>query len=192
MAEMVAPYAQCWPLTAVVDGVLECASEWEFRDRDRSSSPPRESGRMTTREQELIGEHLDYEIKMLHETRKALMRKPVPTGIIANALMESFCIHARNLNEFFVEVIRDDTLKASAFATNEYRRPENPADRQALFKKINKQVSHLTTERTSLVEEKIGTGDREEMYGWVHAFLVHFFEYVRADLRSVWRFKFDQ
>lgn len=145
-----------------------------------------------SREEELIGEHLDYEIKMLHETRKALRGEPVPTGIIANALMESFCIHARNLNEFFLESIRDDTLKASTFATPDYRRPENPADRQALFKKINKQISHLTTDRTSVVDEKIGTADRDEMYSWVFAFLEHFAKHVRPELRSSWKIKFGQ
>ena len=148
---------------------------------------------MTTSEQELIGEHLDYEIKMLHETRKALRGEPVPTGIIANALMESFCIHARNLNEFFFENPRwPDILKASDFATSEYNKPENPHDRRLLFDKINKQISHLTKDRTSKPHEKIGTADREEMYGWVHAFLVFFDDYVRPEFRSSWNIRFGQ
>ena len=106
--------------------------------------------------------------------------------------MESFCIHARNLNEFFLEVIRIDTLKASTFASSEYRRPENSPDRQALFKKINKQISHLTTERTSVAGEKIGTRDREEMYSWVYAFLEYFADHIRPDLRGAWKIQFGQ
>jgi hypothetical protein len=144
---------------------------------------------MTTREQELIGEHLDYEIKMLHETRKALMGEPVPTGIIANALMESFAIHARNLNEFFFENSR---LKASDFAIGDYKKPENPHDRKLLFDKINKQIAHLTKDRTSKPDEKIGTADRDEMYSWIFAFLEHFGKHVRPELRSFWKIKFGQ
>ena len=56
--------------------------------------------------------------------------------------------------------------------TLDIKRPPNPEDRRALFQRINKQISHLTTERTSVADEKIGPADREEMYGWVHAFLV--------------------
>src|SRR5262245_15039237 len=74
-----------------------------------------------SRDEELIGEHLDYEIKMLHETRKALRGETVSANVIANALMESFCIHARNLNEFFFENERwPDVLKARDFAIREY------------------------------------------------------------------------
>jgi len=148
---------------------------------------------MTTREQELIGEHLDYEIKMLHETRKALRGEPVPTGVIANALMESFGVHASNLNEFFFENPHwPDILKASDFAISEYKKPENTDDRRLLFDKINKQISHLTKDRTSKPRQKIGTADREEMYGWVHAFLVFFDDYVRPELRSSWNIRFGR
>ncbi|HET9935944.1 MAG TPA: hypothetical protein VFQ29_05750 [Methyloceanibacter sp.] len=145
-----------------------------------------------TRQEELLGEHLLYEIQMLHETRKALNGERVSDQIITNALMESFCGHARNLNEFFVEVLRDDTLKASSFATADYGRPMNSADRQTLFKKINKQISHLTIERTSVPEEKIGSADREQMYGWIYALLEHFAKHVRPELRSSWKIRFGE
>jgi hypothetical protein len=42
-----------------------------------------------SRREELIGQHLLYEIHMLHETRKALNGEPVSADVIANALMES-------------------------------------------------------------------------------------------------------
>lgn len=143
------------------------------------------------REEELVGEHLAYEIIMLHEMRKALRGEPVPPNMIANAMMESFCLHARNLNEFFLEKSnRADTLKASCFATSNYRRPENPKDRGALFQKINEQISHLTAERTSIPEQKIGPADREEMYGWIYALLDYFGKHVRPELQSAWKFRF--
>jgi hypothetical protein len=144
-----------------------------------------------SREEEHLGKHLDYEIRMLCETRKALRGEPISKQVIAFALMESFCIHARNLNEFFLEGTREDTLKASAFATSDYRVPENPDDRQALFEKIHKQVAHLTTDQTSVAAEKIGPKDREEMYGWVHACLEHFAKHIRPDLRPAWKITFQ-
>jgi hypothetical protein len=132
------------------------------------------------REEKQVGEHLAYEIKMLHETRKALRGNPVSPQVITFALMESFCVHARNLNEFFLESKRNDTLKASTFATSSYRRPENPEDRRALFQKIHTQIAHLTAERTSAAAEKIGPVDREEMYSWVYACLNYFADHIRA------------
>jgi hypothetical protein len=140
-----------------------------------------------SREEELLGEHLGYEIKMLHEMRKALRGEPISKRMIANAVMESFCLHARNLNEFFLETSnRPDTLKASSFATGDYQPLDSPDDRRALFGKINKQISHLTTERTSIPEQKIGNSDREEMYGWIYAHLEYFADRPRPELRSAW------
>ena len=154
------------------------------------SSWRRGAGSIMQRQEELIGEHLDYEIKMLHEMRKFLRGEPVSADMIANAVMESFCLHARNLNEFFLENSnRVDTLKASSFATSNYRKPPNPDDRRALFQKINKQISHLTTERTSIPEEKIGNADREEMYGWIFGLLEYFGKHVRSELQSVWKIR---
>ena len=43
--------------------------------------------------------HLNYEIWMLEETNK----KRHVDEVIKNALIESFCVHARNLFEFFME-----------------------------------------------------------------------------------------
>jgi hypothetical protein len=143
-----------------------------------------------SREEELIGKHLRYEIIMLHETLKALRGQPVSDNVITNALTESFCLHARNLDEVFLETNnRSDTLTASSFTTSDYLPPDSPDDRRALFKKINKQISHLTTERTSVPEEKIGQAEREEMYGWIYALLEYFDDHLRPELRRVWKIR---
>src|SRR6476660_5412138 len=113
---------------------------------------------------EQLVHHLFYEVCMLGETRRKLKERDAKDQITANALMEAFCIHARNLNEFFLENGRDDTLKASTFATETYQRPEPPKIRQAIFAKINKQISHLTQARTAAAAEKIGNLEREQMY----------------------------
>ena len=68
-----------------------------------------------------------------------------------NALIEAFCIHARNLHEFF-QGSRTDTLKANTFADSRYKSRPNDQERKTLISKINKQISHLTEQRTSVAE----------------------------------------
>jgi hypothetical protein len=104
---------------------------------------------------ELIKKHLFYEVLMLGETRKKLREQDYSDHIAANAFIETFCIHARNLNEFLHENGRPDTLKASTFATADYERPLITDERRLLFAKINKQISHLTEGRTSVPQEAL-------------------------------------
>jgi hypothetical protein len=49
-----------------------------------------------------------------------------------NALIESFCTHARNLNEFLHESTRDDTFKAisAGDAETQAMRNKSPSSRQ--------------------------------------------------------------
>jgi hypothetical protein len=56
--------------------------------------------------------YLFYEFWMLAETHKRLLAG-IGDTVIQNALIEAFCTHAHNLNNFFLEVGWDDTLKAS-------------------------------------------------------------------------------
>jgi hypothetical protein len=117
--------------------------------------------------QQLV-ECLFYEVWMLGSTRDKLNRRDFKDQKTANALIDSFCIHARNLNEFFLEESkREDTLKASDFATASYKPPEKTEARKELFKKVHKQIAHLTNERTSEPDEKIGDPEREQMYGFL-------------------------
>lgn len=45
--------------------------------------------------------HLRYEVQMLGETFRRLEAPEFVDQTTINSLIESFCIHARNLNEFF-------------------------------------------------------------------------------------------
>jgi hypothetical protein len=69
-----------------------------------------------------------------------------------NTLIEAFCTHARNLDEFFQGSGRGDTLTAVTFADSWYK--PCPNDKE-LLGKIRKQVSHLTEQRTSEAREKM-------------------------------------
>jgi len=142
---------------------------------------------------EQLVKHLFYEVWMLGSTLKKLNSRDFPDIKTANALIESFCIHARNLNEFFLENGRDDTLKASSFATSDYKTPENTAERRELFAKINKQISHLTEARATTVEaEKIGTPERNAMYALLYDDLDNFDRHLNPELRPAWKVVFAE
>jgi hypothetical protein len=87
---------------------------------------------------------------------KLLLVEPlVPRNFQAgqvNTLIEAFCTHARNLDEFFQGSGRGDTLTAVTFADSWYKLCPNDKE---LLGKIRKQVSHLTEQRTSEAREKM-------------------------------------
>jgi hypothetical protein len=89
----------------------------------------------------------------------------------------------RALNEFFLEVGWRDTLKVSDFTLGDYKWPSNSEERRALITKINKQISHLTDERTLVEQEKIGDQDRTALYELLVADLRNFTGYLRPELR---------
>ena len=102
---------------------------------------------------------------MLDKTRHKLREHDFRDQWDVNALIKSFCVHARNLNEFFLEEGRHwDLLKASYFTDANYRLPRKTKRRAALFKKIDRQIAHLTRKRTSAARNKIDEQQREAMF----------------------------
>ena len=103
-------------------------------------------------------EHLFYEIWMLNETYK-LLDLPTATisnAVIGNALIESYCCHARILIEFF-----DKKHGADYYTTAPYERSDKY---KKLNRKINNQISHILDEgRSDEVEGKIGLADRKAL-----------------------------
>ena len=105
-----------------------------------------------------------------------------------NALIEAFCIHARNLDEFFQGSGRGDTLMAETFAASEYTPLMSDRERKDLVRKINKQISHLTEQRTSEAEEKIGTADRAKLFYILIAEADNFTRHLQPHLRRAWKY----
>ena len=91
----------------------------------------------------------------------------------------------RNLNEFFLEVGWDHALKASDFTVGDYKLPPNSEERKALIAKINKQISHLTDQRTLTAQQKIGERDRTALYDHLVADFKNFTQYLRPELRPM-------
>ena len=135
--------------------------------------------------------HLLYEVRMLAETRRKLLAKEFDDNWGSNALIESFCVHARNLNEFFLEYSnRPDTLKASSFTDDGYKLPRRTKKRRALFIKIDKQIAHLTKQRTAMARRKIGDPQRELMFAFLYDDLRNFDRHLKRALRRKWKVRF--
>jgi hypothetical protein len=100
-----------------------------------------------------IGRHLPYEIKMMRELYAEL-----PTGkytrLIHNSNVQSFCIHARNLIEFFKNKPPCD-FDPRLFTDKTYQPNGNFIDSK-LEAKINQQVTHLTADRTTNADDQLG------------------------------------
>ena len=56
---------------------------------------------MDRAQQDLLEEHLKYELDMFDATYLLMFSGELKKGFIANTVIESFWTHARNLNEFF-------------------------------------------------------------------------------------------
>ena len=131
--------------------------------------------------------YLRYEVQMLDETKRKLEPPALIDQITVNAFVESFCIHARNLNDFLLEKRNShaDLLKASSFTDAAYKPPRRTKRRTALFDKINQQISHLTTKRTAMARRKIGPKHRAAMFAILYADLKNFDHHLRPGTRGL-------
>lgn len=105
---------------------------------------------------EYFEEHLYYEIWMLNETYKLLdlPTTAISNTVVGNALIESFCCHARILIEFFKK-----ERGADHYTMAPYKRSDKY---EKLNRKINNQISHVVDEgRSDEIGAKIGHADRK-------------------------------
>lgn len=116
---------------------------------------------MTVRtSEELAGaaEHLIYEIEMLKGTCLALESGFFPPGLLQNALIESFAMHARNLVYFLdaerpykSDILADDFLLEPS--TWHSIKGSIPPSIQPVLDRTNKEVAHLTYDRLGVRDE---------------------------------------
>jgi hypothetical protein len=103
---------------------------------------------------EMLWHHVWYEFWMLDETFQAL-EAGVQHPILANTLIESFSMHARNLIEFFEKDVSEHYATARFFADGTYASLSKSIVRKELRKKLHTQLLHLTWERTNEDSEKL-------------------------------------
>ena len=104
---------------------------------------------------DIRGHHLPYELWMLQSSYLRLAKCRLEP-VIANALIESFCIHARLLIEFFSN---QQGCRAEEFTGGVYMAVHLGSLRKEVVK-LNTQIAHLTRARTTIPDEKIGPVDR--------------------------------
>jgi hypothetical protein len=100
---------------------------------------------------DILDEHLPYEVAMMLCAHDSLYPTRTVFGFPFNAVLESFCIHTRNLFEFLT--MKDGGGKNYAFAKayvpafDAFRDPQANADKDDLYKKICEQITHLSFAR---------------------------------------------
>ena len=134
--------------------------------------------------EELLRVHVRYELNMLFGTVERLT-KPIEDEVLSNALIESFCLHARALLDFF----KNKHLPASEFTTAAYK-PFSDGElgiSRALVEKLNTQIAHLTKKRVSDAKQKIGPDEWLQLSKGLTKALRHFEAHLRSPYRETWR-----
>jgi hypothetical protein len=135
---------------------------------------------------EIVEQHLTYEIGMLFWAYGAVnleASKPQPEGHIINALIESFCVHARILNDFLLGKKNNVPAKS---VTYDYKPFASGKIDKKLTDKIGAQIVHLGRDRTSDPASKIGGADRLLQLRSIAAELVMFRQHLRPEYQVPW------
>jgi hypothetical protein len=139
---------------------------------------------------EMFERHLPYEIDMLRVTYLMLSTPGAPlwfTPNVLNALIESFCVHARNLIEFYIATnsLTDETVAAQHF-TKDYKAFPNKLPRR-IIGKLNSQITHLSYNREDDSGRKIGHEDRKVIMALLETEMERFATHLNEPYRSKWR-----
>jgi fructose-1,6-bisphosphatase len=143
---------------------------------------------------EAFEHHLVYEVNMLRHTYLFLC-VPAWSGELRNALIEAFSIHARNLVEFFDQQsqtagqAKSDYQGAKHFCKSDYQAWSKGRPSQTLLGKINRQIAHLTYDRTAQEEGKLGTADLNELFNYIQQELQEFGKSLREPYAAKWPFR---
>src|SRR5262245_12852420 len=115
---------------------------------------------MDAKFEELLNEHLLHELNQLEDSLHIV--RCCPLGFITNAAIESWCLHARALDDFFRNIrSRLDDVTAEELTSTPYTACfVNKIDRHLRIK-INKQIAHFTRDRTRERADRVTFRDME-------------------------------
>jgi hypothetical protein len=111
----------------------------------------------------------------------------VADDVLRNALIESFCIHARTLIDFF----NNKQAGVSRFIDGAFVPFSNGKVAAALTTKLNAQIAHLTMERTAKGIDKIGDAERQELLDKIMPEVVAFGRSLKGRYHSAWKYDVD-
>jgi hypothetical protein len=137
---------------------------------------------------EIISVRVPYEIKMMKYAYEEL-QLPASNSPADWVFIECFCIHVRNLIDFFWE---DQPLNSKdAVARHFTYRCYSPfagicpqESTQGIYGKINKQIAHITYDSTEIEAEKIGPDDRKNLYDIIVKEIHNFWQHIRPPYRA--------
>jgi hypothetical protein len=139
---------------------------------------------MGTSLDEFFTEHLAYEIGMMRDSIHALATRDKLSEFEKNAFIETFCLHARNLIEFFKQ--KDPCDFDPRDFTNGFELNKRFIGDGAL-PKINKQVSHLTKGRTEDPTQKIDGQELTDVHKAIEAEIERFAPHLKPEWRERWK-----
>jgi hypothetical protein len=145
---------------------------------------------------DIIKEHLPYEIDMLRYTYLWLVEmdpasEPNERKACRHALIESFCVHARSLMDFFSDYGSHATdALASEFTFSSFSpiidQTEEPL--KTLKIKFNKQIFHLTQNRTTVEANKMeAITDGKQFLQLIEPAIVHFENNLKTEFRGLFQ-----
>jgi hypothetical protein len=137
---------------------------------------------------ELLGHHVKYEIDQMVCSLLMLGNVKVPVEwhlqdswqkALNNALIESFCVHARALFEFF------EKPRGARKYTEATYEPFKGVDISTWVKKLNNQVAHLLDGRTDDDSLKIGDQHRIDMLHALGSEVEVFRKALKSEYKSI-------
>src|SRR5262245_56157113 len=126
---------------------------------------------------------LEYEVLMMRETHR-LLRAGGQTQVLVNALVESFCNHARNLIEFFKDH-RDCDFDPRWF-TNGYALQKQFVG-NAVLSRIAKQIAHISKLRMDERHNKIGAKEQDKIKADIERELDRFCRHLKPPYDRKWK-----
>ena len=106
------------------------------------------------------------------------------TQLIHNSNIQSFCIHARNLIEFFKNKKPCD-FDPRLFTDAAYE-PDGNFIEHSLERKINQQIAHLTAQRTGNAKDQLGPKEWSDILEAVENQIERFEAALTPEFRKQW------
>jgi hypothetical protein len=146
---------------------------------------------MSQIEHEIVEHHIPYEVQMLR-AMFCYLSTPVTRFMVqqwvVNGFIETFCVHARNLIDFFRETTDSRTGYAAAkhFTDATYKPFKPSRDEGVLIGKLNDQIAHVTYRRTTRDAAKIGDNERVLLLRLIEEELARFGGHLDQQYKSLW------
>jgi hypothetical protein len=136
---------------------------------------------------EAFEHHLVYEVNMLRSTFNFL-HTPAWSPELRNAIIEAFCIHARNLIKFFDDAGQSNYVSAKHFCNNYKPWANGRPPSGDLRGRLNNQIAHLTYDRTARNEDKVGDNEQSELIALIEREIEIFRNSLKEPYKAKWPF----